>query len=69
MNIEELKEVVQDSPDGKMVKQDKIAIPTDVFNERFNGATLTYKSLTSHEKCTPAWKMIFDDWKTKGMLN
>lgn len=43
------------------------AIRKDKFEERFDGL-YSYDELIKHERCTPAWKNHFDDWKERGIL-
>ncbi len=42
------------------------------FEQRFGleeKHNFEYDYFINHENITPAWRLIFDDWKTKGILN
>lgn len=37
--------------------------------EKFFGKANSYEELINHEKATDGWKLIFNDWKAKGIFD
>lgn len=65
----DLERVLVENDDGVFVAHGNIYIDVNSFINRFDGAMFDHEDLINHDKTTPAWKLIFDDWKDQGVLS
>lgn len=70
MTIEEVKNTLPLNEMGDVhMEKYNCFIPVGDFVDRFNGADLTYNSLSSHANATSGWKDQFQQWQTDGVIS
>lgn len=69
MTLDDLKDVTIENDDGIFVRHNNTFIEAEKFIDMFDGADFKHSDLVNHERATPLWIEIFNEWKKQGILN